>query len=197
MSDDPRPADAAPPPLEAPPRESPSLAQLLKELTALRVAQHDQQALIEQALTLTRDDLKSSYNAFAAETHRAYQQLRRELHADKRLSHALLNDLLDVGHELEQIVAVRPAPDDCAAVGRWMETIAVESRRVQDLLRRHGVHPYDAAVGDAYNPALHERVGSAHIDGLEPSRVAEQRERGHASQQPEFVLRRPRVIVSE
>jgi hypothetical protein len=30
-----------------------------------------------------------------------------------------------------------------------------------------------------------------------PNLVAEQRERGYASQQPEFVLRRPMVIVSE
>jgi hypothetical protein len=32
------------------------------------------------------------------------------------------------------------------------------------------------------------------MDGL---RVAQQRERGYASQQPEFILRRPKVLVTE
>ena len=52
-------------------------------------------------------------------------------------------------------------------------------------------------IGSAYNPALHERVGSKRIEGMGPLLVAEQRERGYASQQPEFVLRRPKVLVSE
>jgi len=46
-------------------------------------------------------------------------------------------------------------------------------------------------------PALHERVGAAHVEGMGPNLIAEQRERGYASQQPEFVLRRPKVIVTE
>jgi hypothetical protein len=32
---------------------------------------------------------------------------------------------------------------------------------------------------------------------MDALRIAEQRERGYASQQPEFVLRRPKVIVTE
>jgi hypothetical protein len=52
-------------------------------------------------------------------------------------------------------------------------------------------------IGSAYNPALHERVGSKPMEGMGPLLVAEQRESGWASQQPEFVLRRPKVIVSE
>ena len=44
---------------------------------------------------------------------------------------------------------------------------------------------------------LRERVGSARVEGMGPLLIAEQKERGYASQQPEFVLRRPKVIVSE
>jgi hypothetical protein len=32
---------------------------------------------------------------------------------------------------------------------------------------------------------------------MDAMRIAEQRERGYASQQPEFVLRRPKVIVTD
>jgi len=68
---------------------------------------------------------------------------------------------------------------------------------VQAALLRHGIQPYDAAISSPYNPAIHERVGSTRVEGMGPLLVAEQRERGYASQQPEFVLRRPKVIVSE
>ena len=87
--------------------------------------------------------------------------------------------------------------DDAEAVGRWIETVEVESRKLQASLVRHGLHPYDAVIGSAYNPALHERVGSRRLEGMDALRVAEQIEHGYASQQPEFVLRRPKVIVTE
>jgi len=97
----------------------------------------------------------------------------------------------------ERIVAARPRPDDADAVGRWTESVEVESRKVQAALLRHGIHPYDAVIGSAYNPALHERVGSRRVEGMDALRVAEQVEHGYASQQPEFVLRRPRIVVTE
>ena len=52
-----------------------------------------------------------------------------------------------------------------------------------------------AAKDDA--PVLHERVGSKRMEGMGPLLVAEQTQRGWASQQPEFILRRPKVIVSD
>ena len=105
--------------------------------------------------------------------------------------------MLEVGQDLQHIVDARPSLDDPDALRRWAESIEVESRKVQAALLRHGIHPYDAVIGSPYNPALHERVGSCKKDGLGPLLIAEQRERGYASQQPEFVLRRPKVIVSE
>ena len=62
---------------------------------------------------------------------------------------------------------------------------------------KFGVHPYDAIPSSPYSPALHERVGSRRVEGMDGLRIAEQVEQGYASQQPEFVLRRPKVIVSE
>src|SRR5436190_1029766 len=48
-----------------------------------------------------------------------------------------------------------------------------------------------------HRDSLHERIGGRKQDGIEPDKILEQRERGYASQRPEFVLRRPQVIVSE
>ena len=83
------------------------------------------------------------------------------------------------------------------AVDRYIDSIEVQNRKIQESLRTLCVNPYDAVVGSAYSPALHERIGSKRMEGMGPLLVAEQQESGWASQQPEFILRRPKVIVSE
>jgi molecular chaperone GrpE (heat shock protein) len=174
-----------------------SLFKLFEAFIALRERNDRQHKVFDQTLAKSRDAIQAAFNSFAADTQRAYQQLRQEVHGEKRVSLSLLNELLEVNFDLERIVAARPRPENPEAVARWIESVEVEARKVQAALLRHGVHPYDAEIGSAYNPALHERVGSCRMDGMDALRIAEQRERGYASQQPEFVLRRPKVIVTE
>lgn len=176
---------------------SSTIYKLCEEVIALREFDKRQLRLVEQTLNKVRDEMKNSFNSFAGDTQRAFQQLRQETHGEKRVSMALLNELLEVAHDLQSIVAARPSLDDLEAVQRWIEAVEVESRKVDAALLRQGIHPYDAVISSPYNPALHERVGSKRVEGLGPLLVAEQTERGYASQQPEFVLRRPKVIVSE
>ena len=85
-----------------------SVYRLFEAFIALREKNERQHKLFEQTLNRSRDSLQSSFNTFAAETQKAYQQLRQELHADKRLSLVFLNELLEVGQELSQIVKARP-----------------------------------------------------------------------------------------
>ncbi|MFN4261679.1 MAG: nucleotide exchange factor GrpE [Gemmataceae bacterium] len=169
---------------------------LCEEMIALREANQRQHKMFEQHLSRTRDALQSSFNNFAADTQRAFQQLRQELHGEKRVSLALMYELVEIALDLEQIVAAQPPLPEEAA-GRWAEAVAVQSRKVRAALQRHGIHRFDAVIGTPYQPALHERVGGVHLEGMEPARIAEQREPGYASQQPDFILRRPKVIVSE
>jgi hypothetical protein len=176
---------------------SSTIYRLCEEVISLRERNNRKHQEFERQLNTFRDDLKSSFNSFAADTQRAYQQLRQEVHGEKRVSLALLNELLELGMDLEGIVAARPASQEVEAVSRWGDAIEVELRKVQAALARHGILPYDAVISSPYNPAIHERVGSARVEGMGPLLIAEQRERGWASQQPEFVLRRPKVIVSE
>ncbi len=176
---------------------SSSLYRLCEELIALREKNDRQHKLFEQTLTRTRDALQANFNSFAGDTQRAYQQLRQELHGEKRVSLALLNELLEISLDLQQIVAARPRTEDAEALARWANSVAVEARKVEAALGRHGIVPYDAVIASSYNPALHERVGSRRAEGMDALRVVEQHERGYASQQPEFVLRRPKVIISE
>lgn len=176
---------------------SSTLYKLCEEVIALREYDKRQLRSVEQTLNKVRDELKASFNSFAADTQRAYQQLRQEMHGEKRVSLALLNELIETAHDLKAIVAARPMREDVEAVQRWIEAVEIESRKVDSALLKHGIQPYDAVVSSPYNPAIHERVGSKRVEGMGPLLVAEQVERGYASQQPEFVLRRPKVIVSE
>jgi molecular chaperone GrpE (heat shock protein) len=178
-----------------------SIYRLFEAFIALREKNERQHKLFEQTLNRARDALQSSFNGFAADTQKAYQQLKQDVQGEKRYSLALLNELLDLATELDHIAAARPELSS-QGVGndqleRWMDAIQIQNRKVQDAIRRFGIHHYDAAVGEPYNPALHERVGSMRLDGMDGMRIAQQRERGYASQQPGFILRRPKVIVTE
>ncbi len=177
-----------------------ALYRLFESFIALREKNERQHKLFEQTLNRTRDGLQSSFNSFAAETQKAYQQLRQDVVGEKKFSLTLLNELLDLALELQHILASRPPLPEGAAAEPWqgwVGALEVQNRKVQDALARFGIVPYDAPLGSAYNPALHERVGSTRAEGMDAYKIAAQREPGYASQQPEFILRRPKVIVTE
>jgi molecular chaperone GrpE (heat shock protein) len=176
---------------------SSSLYRMAEELISLREITKRQLKMFEKTLGTVRDDIFGKFNSHVADQQRAYQQLRGEIHGEKRVGLNVLNEILDVCFDLERIVRAKPPADDKIAVQRWIESVEIESRKVQESVKRHGIQPYDAVLGEAYNPAIHERVGSRRQEGMDGLRVAEQVEHGFASQQPEFVLRRAKVIVSE
>jgi len=191
---------ADPDPVNAAGRDltTPTLQRLCAELITLRERNDRQHKLYEQTLAQVRDDLRASFGQFAADAQHAYQRLRDELTGEKRHSLALLNALLELATDLERVSAARPPLDGAApAVAGWAEGVAVATRKAQAVLAQLGVHRYDAVVGSAYEPALHERVGSRPAEGMGPLRVAAQVEPGYASQQPDFVLRRAKVLISE
>src|SRR5579871_6834160 len=138
---------------------------LCEELIALREKNDRQHRMFEQELRKITQSLQGSFNSFAADTQRAYQQLRQDIQGEKKTSLALLNELLEIGLDLEHVVAARPTDTD--ALAAWAESIAVQMRKVQAALLRHGIHRYDATAGTPYNPALHERVGSKRVDGMD------------------------------
>lgn len=178
-----------------------SIYRLFEAFIALREKNERQHKVFEQTLNRTRDALQASFNTFAGDTQKAYQQLRQDILGEKKFSLNLLNELLDLAVEFNHIVSARPrvsfSTPEGEAVDKWMEAIEVQNRRVQEALAKFGIHPYDAVIGSPYNPSLHERVGTARVDGMDALRIAEQKERGYASQQPDFILRRPKVIVTE
>ena len=85
-----------------------SIYRLFEAFIALREKNERQHKLFEQTLAKSRDVIQASFNSFAQDTQRAYQQLRQEVHGEKRISLVLLNELMEIGFDLEQIVTNRP-----------------------------------------------------------------------------------------
>jgi len=182
---------------------SSTLLNLLEAMIQLSERNKAEHKVFSQDLRTMRDALKESFNSFVGDTQKAYQQLRKEIHGEKRTSLALLNELLELSQDLDAITAARPriaegmSAEEVQAMVRWADAVEVQARKVQAAILRHGIHPYDAVVGSPYDPKLHERVGTRRVEGMGPLLIAEQQQRGYASQQPEFVLRRPQVYVTE
>src|SRR5262249_4722284 len=170
MNEDPLPDTNQPdPPVTTRPEHtigSSTIYRLCEELIALREMNNRQHKLFEQSLQKSRDAVQTSFNSFAAETQRAYQQLRQEFQGEKRAGLAVLNELSDIGSDLERrvdgwlnpVAPGRPASDKPEAVAAWIkavegwaEAVQVEARRVREALQRHGIHRYDAVIGSAYN----------------------------------------------
>ena len=196
MSDDNKPVPVEQIPTRIGRSVAPSTVQrLVEEFIAFRETTKAQLKFLDTTVKQAKEDSATNFTNFVTETTRAYQQMRQELHGEKRHALALQSELLEVALDLARIMSAKPATD--ADLPAWAESVAVLSRKVEAMMTRLGILPYDAVISSAYNPALHERVGSRRVEGMGPNLVAEQRERGWASQQPEFVLRRPKVIVSE
>ncbi len=127
---------------ETAPQGASSIYRLFEAFIALREKNERQHRLFEQTLNRTRDSLQGSFNAFAADTQKAYQQLKQDVQGEKRFSLALLNELLDLAIELDHIVATRPALEGARAdaCGRWMD--AIEDSKPQSARRAQAIrHP--------------------------------------------------------
>src|SRR5947207_15366179 len=116
-----------------------SVYRLFEAFIGMREKNERQHKLFEQTLTRARDTLQSSFNSFASDTQKAFQNLRNEIHGEKRFSMALLNELLDLAIELDHVVVSRPKitwhGDELDAVNGYMESIEGQKRKIQDALR--------------------------------------------------------------
>ena len=175
----------------------PTLRRVCAELIALRERTDRQHKLFEQTLSQTRDDLQARFDRFAGDAQHAYQMLRDELTGEKRHNLVLLNSLADLALDLQKVASAKPPLAVGSPAADWADAVTGTARRAEAVLAQFGVHPYDAVVGSGYQPAMHERVGSRPMEGMGPLLVARQVERGYASQQPDFVLRRAKVLISE
>src|SRR6266568_3149689 len=100
---------------------SSTIYRLCEEIIALREINNRQHKMFEQTLIKTRDAVQASFNSFAADTQRAYQQLRQEFHGEKRIGLALLNELVEIAFDLRRISRTRPLSDNPEEFPRWAD----------------------------------------------------------------------------
>lgn len=102
----------------------------------------------------------------------------------------LIRELITILDSFDlSIVAMEKTQDGKVEKGVYLIRLQLE-----DLLKKRGLERIKAKVGDAFNPALHEAIGTMASEGPEGT-IAEEVERGYALHGK--VLRPARVKVSK
>ena len=187
----------------AAPREDHTLGastifKLCAEVIQLREMNNRQHKMFESSLANT-----------ARRTQKEFQPTRRRIAQGVPAAQARNGRRKEVQHGLADVVAGNPS-GFAAHHGTEAETGGAgsrarldgsgrgrELRKVEAAVRQKNIVEYEGRPGEAYNPALHKRVGSERVEGMGPLLVARTVKKGYASQQPDFVLQRPEVIVTE
>jgi hypothetical protein len=108
MNDDFKISASAPADPEMPTMGMSSVYRLFEAFIALREKNGREHKMFEQTLNRARDSLQSSFNTFAGDTQKAYQQLRQDVLGEKKFSLTLLNVILDLGIEMNHILESKP-----------------------------------------------------------------------------------------
>lgn len=109
------------------------------------------------ALTAERDDLRDRYLRGAAEFENYKRRMARE-HEEirQRAGERLIGELLPVADDLERALDAFDLHLDEPAKVR--EGVALVHRALSTLLEREGVRPVAPAIGDPFDPHLHEAL---------------------------------------
>jgi len=160
-----------------------------KLLEALASLEEKQQAL-EQKVKETAE-YKDKYLRALAESENARKRIRQQAEESARIQReGLLRDLLAIIDNLERAVA---AARDGGNGKPIVEGVEMVLRSMVDFLRSHGVTQL-SAVGQPFDPLLHEAVDSVETTKHEPNTVVDEFVRGYYI--GDRLLRPARVAVS-
>jgi molecular chaperone GrpE len=161
--------------------------QKLREATA---ALEEKQRALEQKATETAE-YKDKYLRALAESENSRKRVRQQAEENARIQReALLRDLLAIIDNLERAVA---AARDGGNGKPIVEGVEMVLRSMTDFLRGHGVTQL-SAVGQPFDPLLHEAVESVETTKHEPNTVVDEFVRGYYI--GDRLLRPARVAVS-
>ena len=130
------------------------------------------------ALSAEKDDLKDRLLRMTAE----FDNYRKRVDRERReLSEAaaadLIRDLLPIIDDLERAMAA--SRGDAAGQGDpLLRGVELTHRQLLEQLRRRGVEPIEA-VGQMFDPQLHESVAAATAPGRRDGEVLEEFRRGY------------------
>lgn len=146
-------------------------------------------ARLDQVETEKRE-LQERVLRAAAELENYKKRVRREqADAARYAAESLVRDLLPVLDNLERALAHAGGGNGASLV----EGVTLVLKSLTDLLQQHGVKVIEAAIGEPFDPKIHEAVDRRASDG-EPNRVVELWQPGY--QMHDRLLRPARVVVS-
>jgi len=167
-----------------------SVAQMQKKLQeALASLEEKQKALEEKEKEAA--EYKDKYLRALAESENARKRIRQQAEESARIQReGLLRDLLSIIDNLERAVA---AARDGGNGKPIVEGVEMVLRSMVDFLRGHGVTQL-SAVGQPFDPLLHEAVDHVESTQHEPNTVVDEFVRGYYI--GDRLLRPARVTVS-
>ncbi len=170
------------------PEESIDLGQLLTglkhEMTALR-NEHEREKAVSAEYLRRLQQLQADYDNFRKRTQREKEELA------KYAAEKIVTDLLPVLDNLERGLYASRSSQDFEGLAKGVEMIL---RQLASLLEREGLTTI-AAVGQGFDPAVHEAVMRVEADGFEPNIVVEELQKGYLLK--DKVLRPSMVKVSQ
>lgn len=101
------------------------------------------------------------------------KRVEREKSEDRRYAAMpVLKDLLEVVDNLERALATKAEADDLRT------GVEMTLKQARELLRRHGVSEIPA-VGEVFDPTIHEAVARHETEGVEEATVKSELQRGY------------------
>jgi molecular chaperone GrpE len=148
-----------------------------------------QQQIVEKDKELA--DLKDKYLRVLADAENARKRIRQQSEESVRVQREnFLRDLLPIVDNLERAVEAARGGNEGQPIVEGVEMVL---RSLLDFLRSHGVTPV-SAVGQQFDPQLHEAVDQVHSAVHPPNTVVSEFHRGYVI--GDRTLRPARVAVA-
>jgi molecular chaperone GrpE len=154
------------------------------------VAAEDPLAICRQE----RDEFQDRWLRALAELDNQRKRARRELEEQRRLAVAdLVRGLLDVLDDFERAAAMAPEPDGEEPAG-FRAGVELIHQRLRQLLGERGLSRIEA-VGQEFDPNLHEAIGQIELEGVPSGQIVEVLRPGYIWQ--DLVIRPSMVMVAK
>lgn len=133
------------------------------------------EAFIEQdqieALKAERDDYKDKFMRALADAENSRKRADRDRReAEQYGSTRLARDLLPVYDNLKRALAA-VTDDQRGQYDALIEGVDLTLRELTNVMTKHGVKPISPAVGDAFDPQLHQAMFEAPLPGTKAGQI--------------------------
>ncbi len=138
-----------------------------KEAEAAEMAEMDEEAIEIDALRAERDELRDKFMRALADAENARKRgdkMRRD--AEQYGGSKLSRDMLPVYDNMKRALEAA-TEEQRAAAGALLEGIELTMRELTNVFSKHGITVVSPAVGDKFDPNMHEAMFEAPLPGTQ------------------------------